>query len=293
MFSSNNPETAIPVEAWLGMVATLSGIAVVLILLYLLVKAAADRVIDGPAKSRTATRHPARREIPLKTMDELRSGSNVYPDTAQGSPDVYEDYYDRMQNVIFNGGVMGKPGNLLSASQQFDKNHFYAGLEGEVKIAEYLENFVVNRSETLHLFHSLQWPSHVKTRADIDHILVYGNNILIIDSKNWASNSTYSFGPLGNITKNGQPMSHSAVPSVFGAREELLVAFTRNHPDLYIETATCIYGKNIVLNQSKIGEVHYLTNTQFLYRFLHNWISAKDKNLPSSTGLIHSIMSLL
>lgn len=72
-----------------------------------------------------------------------------------------------------------------------------AGKEGENQTANTLRD-LVEKTKGMYLFHSLSWP---ESNGDTDHILVYGNTILIIDSKRWKGARKYSVTAGGEIKR--------------------------------------------------------------------------------------------
>lgn len=72
-----------------------------------------------------------------------------------------------------------------------------AGKEGENQTANTLRE-LVEKTKGLYLFHSLSWPD---SNGDTDHVMLYGNTILIIDSKRWKGARKYSVTPGGEIKR--------------------------------------------------------------------------------------------
>ena len=85
--------------------------------------------------------------------------------------------------------VFGTPAASLKSGQSWAKNDAVIkhGVAGELKTAELLnalpDGFVV--------FHDLRLP--MKTSANIDHAVLAGKHLLLIDSKAWAAGSYWSF----------------------------------------------------------------------------------------------------
>lgn len=72
-----------------------------------------------------------------------------------------------------------------------------AGVEGENQTASTLRE-LVEKTKGMYLFHSLAWP---ESNGDTDHVILYGNTILIIDSKRWKGARKYSVTPQGEIKR--------------------------------------------------------------------------------------------
>lgn len=114
--------------------------------------------------------------------------------------------------------IFGTPGKSLNSAYHFTDANIKSGIEGEVKTAEIINNFVLN-STNCYAFHSLRWPMST-SQADIDHIIVCGNNLLIIDSKNWSQKGVYSFDFSGDVVLDSKKYKFGNQPKVFAAREK-------------------------------------------------------------------------
>lgn len=84
----------------------------------------------------------------------------------------------------------GKPGDLAGAAKKFGYNNIKWGIKGEQKTASLLSVFP-ERLETATVFHGLRFPG--STNADVDHAVLYGNRLALIDSKMWKP-ALYEFG---------------------------------------------------------------------------------------------------
>lgn len=78
--------------------------------------------------------------------------------------------------------IFGKPGESVESSG-LDAERVAVGAEGERKTARHLEKLL--GFEGLRIFHSMRFNPLEKTAGDIDHVLVYGRNIILVDSKVW------------------------------------------------------------------------------------------------------------
>lgn len=90
--------------------------------------------------------------------------------------------------------VFGMAGQVGEATVKFGFTAAKAGEEGEVRTAEMLEPLL--RIPGTRIFHGMQWPG--SRHADVDHIVVNGNKIVLIDSKLW-SGIRHSFNPRGEV----------------------------------------------------------------------------------------------
>lgn len=95
--------------------------------------------------------------------------------------------------------VLGVPAAALSWG--IDGNRMLpqleSGMEGEKQTAKILEEFVASHKGAF-AFHSLSWP---ESNGDTDHILVYKNLVVVIDSKRWKEKRKYSLSPKGEILR--------------------------------------------------------------------------------------------
>jgi hypothetical protein len=82
-----------------------------------------------------------------------------------------------------------------------------AGKEGEKQTAELLDKLAAEIPE-MFVFHSLSWP---ESSGDTDHIVVYGNLILVIDSKRWKGSRKYTVTPKGQILRGTVPFPSGKV----------------------------------------------------------------------------------
>lgn len=89
--------------------------------------------------------------------------------------------------VRTNSRVFGRPGGSLN-SAGFDSDATNAGIEGEKRVAAVLDEFV-KKTRGAYVFHSVKLPGHY---GDIDHVLIVGTKLVVIDSKNWRSDSSYA-----------------------------------------------------------------------------------------------------
>lgn len=83
--------------------------------------------------------------------------------------------------------VFGNPGASLQTAYELGEDARNAGIDGEQRVARELERLAAMYPNT-YVFHSMKLPGHT---GDIDHIVVQGRKVMLVDSKNWRSNSTY------------------------------------------------------------------------------------------------------
>lgn len=122
------------------------------------------------------------------------------PDFDLEEPAEYLYTQQQARDLIMQGHrILGSP--AASLTWGIDGNTMKAslrpGMQGEKNTAHVLNEFAKNH-QGVYVFHSLQWPD---SKGDTDHILVYKDLVLILDSKRWKSNKKYSFTPQGNIKR--------------------------------------------------------------------------------------------
>lgn len=93
--------------------------------------------------------------------------------------------------------IFGTPGDLDDAIGKFGYANVQLGKQGETKTAEILETFV-KYLITPRIFHGLRFPG--SNNADVDHAVLYGNKLALIDSKMWEP-ATYEFDSFGQLIK--------------------------------------------------------------------------------------------
>lgn len=100
--------------------------------------------------------------------------------------------------------VFGTPGASLHTAYNLDPEARQAGIDGEVRVAQALERLSTLYPNT-YIFHSVKLPGKL---GDIDHIVVQGNRMLLVDSKNWKHDATYhiyhSTFEADYISRNGE-----------------------------------------------------------------------------------------
>lgn len=82
-----------------------------------------------------------------------------------------------------------------------------AGKDGEEQTAVLL-NKLANEIPEMFVFHSLAWPESL---GDTDHVIAYGNLILVIDSKRWKGSRKYSVTAKGEILRGTVPFPSGKV----------------------------------------------------------------------------------
>lgn len=93
--------------------------------------------------------------------------------------------------------IYGLPGQLEDAIAKFGVDNVEAGIEGEKRTASILEQ-VATTIPSARVFHGLGFPG--SQTADVDHGILVGNRLVLIDSKMWKENH-YAWDQTGNITE--------------------------------------------------------------------------------------------
>lgn len=115
-----------------------------------------------------------RNKVELEPVYEMMPGADLL-------------YYNQPLNRDLR--VFGVPGaSLYHADLEDNNGQLEAGIKGEQRVADELERIAANYPNT-YIFHSVKLPGHV---GDMDHIVVQGNRVLLVDSKNWKANVSYT-----------------------------------------------------------------------------------------------------
>ncbi|MGW9550677.1 nuclease-related domain-containing protein [Citricoccus zhacaiensis] len=78
--------------------------------------------------------------------------------------------------------IHGTAGDLSSARGKFSDANIAAGEAGEKSTAKLME--AVAEIPGVRVFHGMHWPG--SDSADIDHVIVHGTHMAVVDSKSWA-----------------------------------------------------------------------------------------------------------
>lgn len=168
--------------------------------------------------------------------------------------------------------IFGIPGKGLNKAARFTESNIKNGIEGEVKTAETINNFVMN-STNCYAFHSLRWPLST-SQADIDHIIVCGNNLLVIDSKNWSQKGLYAFDFNGNVTLNSKKYKFGYQPKVFIAREkcqELVLKISKGYFFAEVHSVIVIQNEESSIVPKPYLRFNHLSTGHELEAFLREW----------------------
>lgn len=93
---------------------------------------------------------------------------------------------------------------------EIDRKLVSLGIEGEEKTSRILRQWIMDKPNVV-LIDSISLPDESREvleeeggldLGDTDHVLVIGDRIVIIDSKNWKSRASYKVNPDGSILRN-------------------------------------------------------------------------------------------
>lgn len=105
---------------------------------------------------------------------------------------------------LYEQRVFGTPGASLLNAHNLDWEARQAGIDGEARVAAELERLAAFYPNT-YIFHSVKLPGKL---GDIDHLVVQGNKMLLVDSKNWKHDAAYhiyhSTFEVDYITRDGE-----------------------------------------------------------------------------------------
>lgn len=119
-------------------------------------------------------------------------------------PEIVPDYlYENKKTIpaLFMGDekVFGVPGASLTWGIGGLRNTgvITAGKEGEIQTGKLLAE-LADEIDGLYVFHSLRWP---ESNGDTDHIIVYKDLVIVIDTKRWKGSRKYSITAKGEIKR--------------------------------------------------------------------------------------------
>lgn len=145
------------------------------------------------------------------------------------------EYYRKPLNT--DQRFWGTPGASLISSG-FDEKAILAGKQGEQKVGAKLEQLAAQYPD-MYVFHSVKLPS---MEADIDHIVVQGDTVLLVDTKNWERNheyvihSDYYFPAQGDDVGDAEEPVQRKYAGVFVTRDgKTFDGGSRIHLDFYMK----------------------------------------------------------
>lgn len=167
--------------------------------------------------------------------------------------------------------VYGTPGGVGDATDVFDAGNLEAGVRGEKNTAELLQ--LVSNIPGTNVFHGLRFPG--SANADVDHAVVNGNNVFLIDSKQYRP-GVYQWDFDGSddiITGDGRTLQNHMASAADGY-EAILGHGVNVIPIVMIHGNGVIVGAYPAVSKG----VHLMTADEAI-RFIGNTI---DENLDLS-----------
>lgn len=210
----------------------------------------------------------------IAIIENLRSKKTTRPKSGSRSPRNVPLPTKRDIKAFHNGKVriFGTPGAGLKRAGHFSETNIKNGVAGEVKTADIVAQFIADTSET-YAFHSLIWPMS-STKADVDHAIVCGDNVIFIDSKNWTQKGVYAFDWSGNITVNNRIHRYGKEPKIIPARQkyhDYLKKIFGPYHSIDVTSVIVIHNDGASLGAGAYGRFNYLATGDNLYAFLMNW----------------------
>lgn len=194
-----------------------------------------------------------------------------YPTGRKLTPRYYPSAYEAANFNPEGLRVFGTPGKSLLSSD-FSESSIQNGVLGEQKTAEIIDSFA-QKSTNCYVFHSLRWPLS-STEADVDHIIVCGNNMLLLDSKNWRKKGVYAFNWDGDITVNGEYYRYGKNPKVFSARDKYEDYTNQYFPfggSVRVGSTIVIHSPGSSVDKKPFTRWNRLSSATDLEKLLHDW----------------------
>ena len=159
------------------------------------------------------------------------------------------------------------------------------GINGEEQTAKVLEQYA-KENDGVYVFHSLMWP---QSNGDTDHVLVYKNNIVIIDSKRWKSVRKYSISASGFVMRGTVPFPEGKVKTLYAVnkwREAL--------PNFKISAIVCIAQEKVFVQRDRnwYRAPFRLTEIDKLKEQLDYELKNVSEEMPDNYGLLQYLSHL-
>lgn len=118
---------------------------------------------------------------------------------------------------------VGSIGGNLASNTVFPQGSTAFGLAGEVKTAQILDRWLGDLSRVA-VFHSVRFPG--SRDADIDHVVLIGDEVVLVDSKAWRAGQYRQVSP-ETIIVDGSEERTSSMPSAAEKMQQILGAPVR------------------------------------------------------------------
>lgn len=204
-------------------------------------------------------------------------------DGADASQETFFDLLDAafVANLLTNSRTIGRPGSSLDQAN-LDSRQLQRGQTGEQIFSAAIEGLTGEDELTL-LFNSLRVPG--MRNADMDHVLVSGDCVMIVDVKNRGAGN-YEVVQ-GNVWKNGEPFDGGSVNI-----EDFRVALEAHlHDRVSVEArVVMIQERSKSIGETRLSEKAILTT---LGEFLDHYLEMiKQPEAMPSASLVSALLDL-
>lgn len=185
-----------------------------------------------------------------------------------------------LPNMIF-----GSPGVVGASPNTFGAAEVSAGVRGEEATARLLEFLL--EIPGVNVFHGLRFPGSAE--ADVDHAVVHGESIYLIDSKQYRP-GVYSWGRGSEIVSgNGSP----GFPNHMAAARE---GYERMFPGARVHALVLIHGAGVSIGPRDLQNGVRLALAQWTLAYLGDSLAAETRsgwseydNSAIMGGLLHNL----
>jgi len=173
----------------------------------------------------------------------------------------------------------GKAGQLDDAAGKFTDRNIALGATGEKMTAELMNNLLLIPGTRI--LHGLKFPG--SETADVDHAIINGNKIVLVDSKMW-SGGNYRWGYDGLIVRSNGATSadlHTNFPyAVREYQRDITEAIIRGRILIHSNNGNAVSVDNSGAEASGVGSTRLCTAQEF-FEETGNWFA------ENNTGIIH------
>lgn len=214
-------------------------------------------------------------------LSRLKEGDRVFGNPGEGLKQTLNKKEKELDELEKNRDELDFDDDDGGLSDDIKK--LKAGIKGEEDLAEYIQN-VIRKDEILRdivAFASLSDPRKNNGGdeyiSDSDFILVYGDNILIVDAKNINTNPEMPYSLIGNdlVPVGGDPIL-TIHPSIHIWKEiftEYGAEFQSMHGlTVIVNKKGALIWKNAVWYNSEVKPIHIFDFVDFL----HEWVDGKS-----------------
>jgi hypothetical protein len=188
---------------------------------------------------------------------------------------------------ILEYDTWGKPGQLDEALGKFTERNIALGATGEKMTAELMNQLL--RIPGTRIIHGLKFPG--SENADVDHAIINGNKIVLVDSKMWAGGN-YRWGYDGMIIRTDGSTSadlHTNFPyAVEQYRKDILEADIRGRILIHSNNGKPVKVDNSDAESSHVGKTRMCTAQEF-FEETGAWFAEGNPGILHR-GLINTLM---